>query len=108
VARRLGAFVLILGLLVTACLISMGLLQWGYTSSDPRYSNYAIRRVGYTLATRTDVPAIQLILTGLFTTMAARRRPGSEREGDSGAPVPAGVLDEGDGDSDVTGPRSLP
>ena len=108
VARRVGAVILVFGLLAVAWVVTAGLTRWGQSPSDPRYAARAVRRAGYSLATRTDVPAIQLGLTGLFVMYAARRRPGSQREGDSGAPVPAGVLDEGHGDSNVTGHRSLP
>ncbi|VTT99569.1 unnamed protein product [Gemmataceae bacterium] len=107
VARRVGAAVLVFGLLAVACVVTTGLTQWGQSPTDPRYAAHAVRRVGYSLATRTDVPAIQLGLTGLFVVFAARRRPG-RNEGNSDAAVAAGALDASGADSSITAPRTLP
>lgn len=108
VAERAGAVALVFGLLAIACVVTTGLTRWGQAPSDPRYSARAVRRAGYSLATRTDVPAIQLALTGTFVVIAARRRPGSEREGNAFAPAPAGAPDAGGVGSALTAPRTPP
>ena len=68
----------LLGILATACVIWNGLVEWGYPTSDPKYAGYALRRVGYTLATCTDVPPLQLLLAGLAVIIAAHRGTGAE------------------------------
>jgi hypothetical protein len=78
VARRSGAFLVVIGLLSVACVVGGGLTDWWYSPADPEYLRYAVRRAGYSLATRTEVPAIQLVVTGVAVVIAARRRSGTE------------------------------
>ena len=92
VTGRLGVFIALLGLLVTACAIAKGFTQWRYSPSNPGYTGFAVRRAAYTLATRTDVPAIQLVFAGMLMTVAARRRPGPVREANPNTPTAAGMI----------------
>ena len=79
VAGRGGAGLVLFGVLSVACVVGGGLTSWGYSPSEPEFRRHAARRAGYSLATRTDVPAIQLCVTGIAVLIAARRRSGTER-----------------------------
>lgn len=79
VARRAGAALVVLGFLTVASVVGGGLANWWYSPSEPEFLRYAVRRAGYSLATRTDVPGVQLLATGMAVAIAARRRPGTER-----------------------------
>lgn len=79
VARRAGAALVVIGFLSVACVVGGGLTNWWYSPADPEFLRYAVRRAGYSLATRTDVPAIQLLVTGIAVVASARRRSGTER-----------------------------
>lgn len=95
VARRSGALLVVIGLLSVACVVGGGLTNWWYSPGDPEYLRFAIRRVGYSLATRTEVPAIQLIVTGIAVMIAARRRSGTERPKHTDTRPPADSFEEG-------------
>ena len=78
VACRAGAVLVVIGFLSVACVVGGGLTNWWYSPADPEYLRYAVRRAGYSLATRTDVPAMQLLATGIAVVVSARRRSGTE------------------------------
>ena len=72
--KRVGVLLTFTGLLAITAVVAGGLTDWGFSTSDPNYGPYAIRRALYALVTRTEIPAFQMFLTGLTVVIAARRQ----------------------------------
>ncbi len=78
IAKVAGVFLAIVGVLASICVVGGGLANWGFTPSQPEFNKYAFRRIRYVLATRTDVPALQLTATGIAVFVTAHRRRRTE------------------------------